>query len=1338
MYKVQIYKCLKKLSFVLISLCIVSNTYAQSSQTINPEGGAGLTDGLKIIVAPNGGLHVYRDNQTQYYSGYTYPSTSGNGVPLYFRFDDGVNYLPEGTTAANGALFMTSCSTTPAVQNGNNWTTSLSGYIKSPISQKLFYVTVNIKYVYPNKYFEVDYYVRAPFDLPTPERIHLYLSHDAYILGKDGSRGYVLKNATGHYVGDYRDATDSGSSCGGSAKNDRYPSAHGFKTAGEFQSYYTGYYGARNDFVPGTFNLTNTVGTTCVDDGVAVEFTIDYLSAGQIGARRVLHCYGDNKTEFDNLVVSNPVVPPGLSSPVTVDFTAASFSENEGDVIHKANITIRVQGGILAQDQIANFTVSGGTAVSGTDYSYVKGIIIPAGDYTTAKVLVLDNINILGNTNCDGKNRTLNVTMDQDLCNDLVGRGSQYTTVYTIVDDDVPTVNQPVSAVYCPGEIVSATTFTGSTLPNTTYNWTVTNGASLGLSQTSGSGDLPSFTAVNNTTAPIVATIIVTPRQGSCNGTTKTFTITVTPRGIASDINVPDQTICYNTKPTLSVNNPVAGATYRWYTDNTTVGNPAATGVTYTPAIDLTANVTYYVSIEKGGVYCENLPANRKPVQVLVLPAVTAGAINGNPYVCSGLVPQTIKGDASTGGSSSFTYQWQSSLDNSTWTNIPSATSKDYTPGALTQNTYFKRISTDSGASCGSFDSNTFLISISPADVVYIWKTNATDNNWNNPNNWTNNKGLTNGVPTDCSEVHIPGGASNYPDLEAGNSPIDVYGKPATENITFHYGAEVAYPHLLNYKKAFVQYNWRYYETFGGLLPDAQPTKNVDGVGAPYLERERWYALAAPLKNMVSGDFALAGYPMTWQALYNTTNPANNELIVGDFSKTFATNDVVLSKTNNALAVKVAAYRTTLGYDNHRDLDNNGLKGIIEVPYFENANIATYRPGHMYDQLSQLSTLFYYNSKTLQQIPSPVGKAVRGNKAYRFIFEDDATDQVGDKGGIKGYKQTVNVTSSSRQVMIGNPFVASINSERFFNANSTVIDKVQKYKVLGNGKIWQSYDYNSTNNIKPLQAFLITLSGSASSVELFFPLEGPNALTGKNFIGNTFMQPVGEALFVNVTNNDTANSDYAVLSLSDQDEDNSNVQKMIFPDGHATPEAFFVSPTDHRYNQVQQIDKQVKEIKLGVKSSDINLPLILRFDNVIHFSQLNNLRPTLVDKFLNIEQDLLDNNVYRFNQQHIVNTTNQYADVNRFVLRLTPSDKDIISTESIVVTYIQSQLEIASKQKLSEVRVYTMLGQEVHFSGVITTFTYNYNKYLPLPNGVYLVKVKTDDGKVVTKKIIVL
>ncbi len=57
-----------------------------------------------------------------------------------------------------------------------------------------------------------------------------------------------------------------------------------------------------------------------------------------------------------------------------------------------------------------------------------------------------------------------------------------------------------------------------------------------------------------------------------------------------------------------------------------------------------------------------------------------------------GSTPATITGSAATsGGVGSITYQWLSSTDQSTWTEIPGATSTAYSPGALTASTYYRR-----------------------------------------------------------------------------------------------------------------------------------------------------------------------------------------------------------------------------------------------------------------------------------------------------------------------------------------------------------------------------------------------------------------------------------------------------------------------------------------------------------------------------------------------------------------------------------------------------------------------------------------------------------------------
>ncbi|MDR3060636.1 MAG: T9SS type A sorting domain-containing protein [Dysgonamonadaceae bacterium] len=566
------YNFLKKIGILLLFSLIVNNVLGQTAQVINPSGGASpdFDDGLKIVVNPNGALSVYRANLAQYCCSQVWPNGQGYGVNLLLRFSQGTSY---NTTDKS----LISCSTTSVIQNGNDWYTSIAGYVQSPISGEQFYITMNFSYTYPNKYFNVDYYVRAPYTATyvNPETVHIYLDHDANIKGSDGSRSMVVQNETGHFVGDYRLSTDNSSSCA------RYssgvsPSCHGFKVSGLFRSYYSSNYGSRNTKNSSNM-LYNTLSTSCVDDGVAVEITVGPLARGEIGVKRIMHCYGDTQGEFNNVPVNDPTPPSGSSSPVSINFTSSTFSETEGNASHTAGtIQITVGGGTLAQDQVCNFTATNGTAIENTDYSYVKGFIIPAGNYTTPVTFTLNDFTIIGNTNCQS-NRTFNISIDSEVCNDLVQPGANRTSIVTIVDDDMPTVNQPENGgPYCPGTVIPATTwvFSGSPVPNTSYEWTATNASDIGLSASSGTGNIPAFTTVNATNAPIVSTVTVTPKQGTCSGTVKTFTITVNPLPVLTQPS--NQTICSG-ENTTAVN--FAGTNVDVATSTWTVTTGSGTGI---------------------------------------------------------------------------------------------------------------------------------------------------------------------------------------------------------------------------------------------------------------------------------------------------------------------------------------------------------------------------------------------------------------------------------------------------------------------------------------------------------------------------------------------------------------------------------------------------------------------------------------------------------------------------------------------------------------------------------------------------------------------------------------
>ena len=73
-------------------------------------------------------------------------------------------------------------------------------------------------------------------------------------------------------------------------------------------------------------------------------------------------------------------------------------------------------------------------------------------------------------------------------------------------------------------------------------------------------------------------------------------------------------------------------------------------------------------------------------------------------------------GDNATTIQNSYTYQWQQDPGcTGTWSNISGANSLTYQPGALTQTTCFRRVTTDA---CGTAYSNTITITVTPGPII--------------------------------------------------------------------------------------------------------------------------------------------------------------------------------------------------------------------------------------------------------------------------------------------------------------------------------------------------------------------------------------------------------------------------------------------------------------------------------------------------------------------------------------------------------------------------------------------------------------------------------------------
>ena len=240
-------------------------------------------------------------------------------------------------------------------------------------------------------------------------------------------------------------------------------------------------------------------------------------------------------------------------------------------------------------------------------------------------------------------------------------------------------------------------------------------------------------------------------------------TITVAPALVAGTIGT-DQTLCAGAAPaaltsTTAASGGPAPIAYQWESsvDNATWTPIAgATGPDYAPGP--LAATTYFRRRATSGP-CG--PAYSPSVVLTVLPALTAGTIAASQTVCAGTAPAPLTSTgAASGGTGTFTYQWESSADNTSWAAIAGATSPDYAPGPLTATTYFRR-QVRAGA-CTTAPSNVVTITVAPALTPGTIGTNQTLCASGTP------APLTSGAPA-----------------TGGNGPLDYQWEASADNVTW-------------------------------------------------------------------------------------------------------------------------------------------------------------------------------------------------------------------------------------------------------------------------------------------------------------------------------------------------------------------------------------------------------------------------------------------------------------------------------------------------------------------------------------------------------------------------
>ena len=204
--------------------------------------------------------------------------------------------------------------------------------------------------------------------------------------------------------------------------------------------------------------------------------------------------------------------------------------------------------------------------------------------------------------------------------------------------------------------------------------------------------------------------------SGTC-GTVNSTSVLITVYGNLTPGTIgTSQSICYNTVPaaltqlTAPSGGP-GGYTYQWQSspDNSTWSDiSGATAVGYTPPA-LTASTYYRRQVTSGT--CGTVSS--ASILITVYGELLAGTIGTAQSICYNTTPAALTQlTAPTGGPGGYTYQWQNSPDNSTWTDIGGATGVGYAPPSLTASTYYRRQVTS--GTCGTVTSASVLITVYP------------------------------------------------------------------------------------------------------------------------------------------------------------------------------------------------------------------------------------------------------------------------------------------------------------------------------------------------------------------------------------------------------------------------------------------------------------------------------------------------------------------------------------------------------------------------------------------------------------------------------------------------
>ena len=453
------------------------------------------------------------------------------------------------------------------------------------------------------------------------------------------------------------------------------------------------------------------------------------------------------------------------------------------------------------------------------------------------------------------------------------------------------------------------------------------------------------------------------------------------------------------------------------------------------------------------------------------------------------------------------------------------------------------------------FDDKHKVSTTSPAITVHneqtAWTGATGDHDWNTWDNWSN------GSPWTCTNVIIPGElANNYPWLDKADANYcnNLYIKDGGQLVNSFY--------LTQYNQAWVDVE---------------------------LESGRYYMLASPLKDMMSGDWFVNDEANRTWSTFSTLNAATypeERIDPTIYQRLWSKNAPVMNpdgyedynKPADEVTPEVTPDETrwTPPYNSVAQDYPLGMGFSVMAGKEKGQGLHTFR-------FPKAHTVYHYYN--LLGNPTGQTEQVHGDRALigRFVYETDGDKQWQEQGIVTVNVQAAQANETAR--LVGNPFVAHVDVAAFMRENGVSEIKVfdgttnaNNSLILIDGELVSS-NGNTLKYIKPLEAFFVmNYQGPAVTFTENMLTAGDATPTTR---ASRASSSLGPSLFLTASLGGTQSRALLRVSPAASAAVVPGEDTRLLLEGEAHPDVAIYTVADGQALDIQQVPADVDRIPLG-------------------------------------------------------------------------------------------------------------------------------------------------------------